>query len=260
MTRKLALCLQASIVVLSCGRSLVSSSAVVDHHRFPTTIAEWSRGAMLFGGLGDRHRAITTSSSEAQKYFDQGLRLMWAFNHDEATRSFAKAAELDPRCASCFWGVSLTVGPNYNLPFLSEARAKVARRALLKAAESASHSSTVERALIAALAKRYPTERPLDAQSALPVLTAYATALKEVAAAFPADLDVQTLYAESLMNLRAWKLWTPIGEPAPGTQQIVAILEAVWYATRSIPEPIITWYTPWRLHRTRKRHSLRRSG
>ena len=77
----------------------------------PSTVADWARGALLFEGLGNVHRPITTSSAEAQNYFDQGLALMWGFNHDEATRSFAKAAELDPNCAACFWGVSLTVGP-----------------------------------------------------------------------------------------------------------------------------------------------------
>jgi tetratricopeptide (TPR) repeat protein len=228
MPCKMQIHLPLSIFVAICSPLLVPAlSVAADDHPFPTTVAEWSRGAMPLDGLGDTHRAITTSSPEAQKYFDQGLRLMWAFNHDEATRSFAKAAQLDPQCASCFWGVSLTVGPNYNLPFLSEARAKVARQALQKAEKSASHSSPVERALIAALAKRYPTDRPLDADSALPILTAYAGAMKDVAAAFPSDLDVQTLYAESLMNLRAWKLWTRDGDPAPGTEQIIATLESV---------------------------------
>lgn len=182
---------------------------------------------MLFDGLGDAHREVTTSSAEAQQYFDQGLRLMWAFNHDEATRSFAKAAELDPRCASCFWGVSLTVGPNYNLPFLSDERAKVAFEALHLAEQNASHASPVERALIAALAKRYPNDRPLDPAAANPVLTEYARAMKAVATQFPADLDVQTLYAESLMNINAWKLWSADGKPAPGTDEIVATLESV---------------------------------
>ena len=92
----------------------------------PASVADWARGAMLFDRLGDTHRSVTTSVPEAQRYFDQGLRLMWAFNHDEATRSFAKAATLDPNCAACLWGVALTVGPNYNLPSLIEQRAKVA--------------------------------------------------------------------------------------------------------------------------------------
>jgi tetratricopeptide (TPR) repeat protein len=195
--------------------------------RFPTTISDWARGAMLFDGLGDTHRAITTSSAEAQAYFDQGIRLIWAFNHDEATRSFAKAAELDSNCASCFWGVALTVGPNYNLPFLSAERAKIAFQALRLARENASRTAPVEQALIAALSKRYPNDRPLDSQSVIPILSTYAEAMKSVAERFPTDLDVQTWYAESLMNLHAWKLWGADGTPAPGTEQIVAILQAV---------------------------------
>ena len=210
--------------------SPASSPAAATGHamaHLPATTAEWSRGAALFDGLGDAHRAVTTSSAEARQYFDQGLRLMWAFNHDEATRSFAKAAELDPRCASCYWGVSLTVGPNYNLPFLSKERAKVAFEALHLAAQNAASASPVEQALIAALARRYPNDRPLDPAAAVPVLTDYARAMKAVAAQFPADLDVQTLYAESLMNVNAWKLWSADGQPAPGTDEIVATLESV---------------------------------
>ena len=195
--------------------------------RLPTTISEWAQGAILFTDLGNVHRPITTRSPEAQRYFDQGLSLIWAFNHDEATRSFAKAAEFDPTCAACLWGVSLTVGPNYNLPFLSEQRAKVAYQALQQAEQNAHGASPVEQALIAALAKRYPTDRPLDPASAIPVLVAYAGAMKDVAQRFPDDLDVQTLYAESMMNINAWKLWNPDGKPAPGTEQIVAILESV---------------------------------
>lgn len=193
----------------------------------PKTIAEWAQGAMLFEGLGHRHRAVTSSSVEAQRYFDQGVILMWGFNHDEATRSFAKAVELDTHCASCYWGVSLTVGPNYNLPFLRAERAAVAFEALGKARSEAARASPVEQALIGALAQRYPSAKPLDQASALPVLTEYAMAMKEVAQRFPDDLDVQTLYAESMMNLRAWKLWTPDGVAAPGTQEILATLEAV---------------------------------
>jgi len=207
--------------------STVPANQMEDMPPVPATVADWARGALLFEGLGNVHRPITTSSAEAQKYFDQGLALMWGFNHDEATRSFAKAAELDPECAACFWGVSLTVGPNYNLPFLVEERAKVAFAALNKAREKVSHASPVEQALIAALASRYPTASPLDPAKTTTILVAYADSMKAVAARFPDDLDVQTLYAEALMNINAWKLWTPDGKPAADTERIVAILESV---------------------------------
>ncbi|MEA3181028.1 MAG: hypothetical protein QOI59_4551 [Gammaproteobacteria bacterium] len=193
----------------------------------PTTVADWARGFLLYDGLGDTQRKITTSNPQTQKYFDQGMRFLWAFNHDEATRSFAKAAQLDPQCASCFWGVSLTVGPNYNLPVMVDERAQVAFAALAKAQQNASHASPVEKALINALTKRYPTAAPLDPSTAQPVLVAYAAAMKAVAQQFPQDLDVQTLYAESLMNINAWKLWDPRGKPGPDTEQIVATLESV---------------------------------
>jgi tetratricopeptide (TPR) repeat protein len=199
----------------------------MDMPHVPTTLAEWSQGARLYEGLGSFHRAITTSSEQGQKYFDQGMRLMWAFNHDESTRSFAAAAQLDPQCAACYWAVALTVGPNYNLPMMAEARAKVAWAALQEAQRNASHVTPVEQALIAALAKRYPNANALDPVTEGPVLTAYAAAMKEVAAKFPDDLDVQTMYAESMMNIRAWKLWTPEGKPAPGTDEIVTTLESV---------------------------------
>jgi tetratricopeptide (TPR) repeat protein len=230
----LALALAASACGKPSAPTLVaapgaSSPLAAGRHmaHLPATIADWSRGAMPFDGLGSARRAITTSSDEAQQYFDQGLRLMWAFNHDEATRSFAKAAALDPRCASCYWGVALTVGPNYNLPFLSGERAKVAFEALHLAEQYASHASPVEQALIAALAKRYPNDQPLQPAAAVPVLSEYARAMRAVATRFGADLDVQTLYAESLMNVNAWKLWAPDGRPAPGTEEIIATLESV---------------------------------
>jgi len=94
----------------------------------PATLAQWAEGAPLFIGLGDFHRAVSTSSKSAQAYFDQGMRFLWAFNHEESTRSFAKAAQEDLNCAMCYWGVALTVGPNYNLPMMAEPRAKLAWR------------------------------------------------------------------------------------------------------------------------------------
>ena len=192
----------------------------------PQSVADWARGAMLFDDLGNFTRKASTKNPEAQKYFDQGMRLLWAFNHDESTRSFAKAAELDPSCGICYWGVALTVGPNYNVPFMAEPRAKVAFEAEGLALKNAAGGSKVEQALISALAQRYPNAQPLDPSNSAPVLGEYADAMRKVARAFPADTDVQVLFAESAMNLNAWKLWNLDGTPAKGTKEIQATLEA----------------------------------
>ena len=203
------------------------SSAMAMGVSLPTTLAGWSTGARLFDGLGDYHRPVSTKSPEAQRYFDQGMRLLWGFNHDESTRSFARALELDPSCAMCAWGVAQTVGPNYNVPMLAEARAKIAFEATKRAQSLAGSAAPVEQALISTLAQRYPSAQPLDPQSTAPILTAHSTAMRAVARRYPDDLDVQTLYAESMMNVHAWKLWSPDGTPAEGTTQIIATLESV---------------------------------
>ncbi len=191
----------------------------------PLTVAQWAEGARLFAGLGDFHRAVSTSSPQGQAYFDQGMRFLWAFNHDEATRSFAKSAQLDAQCAMCWWGVALTVGPNYNLPIMAEPRAAVAWDALQQAEKYAGQAAPVEQALIGALAKRYQNAQPLDPSNEGPILIAYAHAMKAVAEQFPDDTDVQVMTAEAMMNINAWKLWTLDGAPAPGTEEILAILE-----------------------------------
>lgn len=199
--------------------------AMGDH--LPATLADWAKGARLYDGLGTFHRRISTRSPKAQRYFDQGMRFLWTFNHDESTRSFARALALDPTCAMCAWGVALTIGPNYNLPMLAESRAKIAFEATNEAQRLAGSSTKVEQALIHALPARYPDASPLDPSTAVPILTAYANAMRVVAKQYPDDLDVQTLYAESLMNIRAWKLWKPDGTPAEGTLEILATLERV---------------------------------
>ncbi|MFL6736524.1 MAG: tetratricopeptide repeat protein [Sphingomonas sp.] len=193
----------------------------------PDTLAGWAKGAKLFGGLGSFHRTVTTRSALAQKYFDQGMRFVWAFNHDEATRSFAKAALIDPRCASCYWGVALTLGPNYNMPMMSSPRARVGWEAVRKAEANARRAKPIERALIAAVAKRYRGEGEVDPSNSGPLLSAYVEAMRQVAAKYPRDLDVQTMYAEALMNTNPWKLWSPDGTPNPGTEQIVGLLRHV---------------------------------
>ena len=199
------------------------------------TLEDWTRGAQLFADMGDFHREVSTSSAEARKFFDQGMRFLWAFNHDEATRSFARAAQLDPQCASCYWGVALTLGPNYNMPMMAQARAGVAWDALTKAQRYAPRATPVEQALIAALTHRYPGPQPLDPSNVAPVLAGYANEMRGVARRFPADLDVQTLFAESLMNTRPWKLWSADGSPSAVTGEIVATLEAVMAKDRTHP-------------------------
>jgi len=205
----------------------VSASAMPMGDHLPASLADWSKGARLYEGLGTYHRRITTRSPDAQRYFDQGMRFLWAFNHDESTRSFAHALELDPACAMCAWGVALTVGPNYNLAMLAAPRARIAFQATGQAWKLADSATKIERALIAALTRRYPNARPLDAQSTVPVLEAYAKAMRDVARRYPDDLDVQTLYAEAMMNIRAWKLWNTDGTPAEGTMEILATFENV---------------------------------
>jgi len=193
----------------------------------PVTLAGWAKGAQLFDGLGSFHRKITTRSALAQKYFDQGMRFIWAFNHDEATLSFAKAAQIDPKCASCYWGVALTLGPNYNMPMMSAERARVGWAAVRKAQANARRVTSVERALIAAVAKRYRGNGEVDPTNSKPLLTAYVDAMRQVAAKYPNDLDVQTMYAEGLMNTNPWKLWNDDGTPNPGTHEIVTTLENI---------------------------------
>jgi tetratricopeptide (TPR) repeat protein len=233
---RISVAIFGALCLAICAPPLVARAAAVDPPMTmpmanmsgpPNSMADWARGAMKFEGLAKAHRAISTPTPEAQAYFDQGMSLMWGFNHDEASRSFARAAEIDPHCAVCFWGLSLTVGPNYNLPFLTAERAKVAFEAVQRARAEAAHASPVEQALIEALARRYPGPAALDPDHLLPILTDYAGAMRDVARRFPDDLDVQTLYAESMMNLHAWKLWTPEGAPAPGTLEIVKTLKFV---------------------------------
>ena len=228
--------MQRAVTVAVMTATMALTSAVYadtpanDSHappQVPTTVADWARGARLFQGLGDFHRAVTSSSAPAQQYFDQGMRLLWAFNHDESTRSFAKAAELDPACAACYWGVALTVGPNYNVPAMEEPRARVAWEALHQAQENAAQTSAVEQALIGALTTRYPAPQPPAPADSVAILSAYAAAMRKVAQHFPNDPDVQTLCAEAQMNVHAWKLWTADGQPVAGTLEIEARLESV---------------------------------
>ncbi len=180
----------------------------------------------LFSNLGTYHRPISTRSRDAQVYFDQGLRLVYGFNHEEAHRAFEHAASLDAGCGICFWGMALVQGPNINLPAIPE-RAAAAYAAERRALDLAPSAPPVERALIEALAKRYAKTPPADPKDQKALDAAYARAMRLVAGRFPDDPDVATLYAESLMDLRPWDLWTNAGAPQPGTPEILRQLEKV---------------------------------
>ena len=167
--------------------------------------------AQLFDGLGSHTRDITTDVPAAQTYFNQGLNWMYAFNHDEAIRSFAKAAELDPDCAMAWWGIAVCEGPNYNDPVMTEERNRAAWGALQQALARIDNASPPERDLIEALSTRYAKPWPKD-RSALN--QAYADAMAEVWATYPLDSDVGTLYSEAIMVQRPWKLYS-IGSCQP---------------------------------------------
>ncbi|MBS1178607.1 MAG: hypothetical protein H6R06_3019, partial [Proteobacteria bacterium] len=157
----------------------------------------------LYKGLGTLVFPITTRDARAQAYFNQGLRLAFAFNHAEAQRAFQAAQKLDPNCAACFWGEALILGPNINVPMMPEANAP-ALAALDKAVALKAGAGAKERALIEALEKRYSAD-PKAERAALDA--AYADAMKHLAARFPADDTIRTLYAESAMDTQPWDYW-----------------------------------------------------
>jgi tetratricopeptide (TPR) repeat protein len=178
----------------------------------------------LWEGLGTVTYKVTTANEQAQAYFNQGLRLTYAFNHGEAQRAFRKAQKLDPECAMCFWGEALVLGPNINLPMQDDAVAP-AFAAAEKARGLSPKASAREQALIAAVATRYAKDAKADRA---PLDAAYASAMEKVAAQFPDDNEIAVLYAESVMDLSPWNYWQPGGrEPNPQSVAIVPTLERV---------------------------------
>jgi tetratricopeptide (TPR) repeat protein len=201
-----------------CGFSFVLGAFGQDHSAHMQ-----SHPITLVTGLSDLHHPVSTRNSVAQQFFDQGLRFIYAFNHDEAARSFQHAAELDPKLAMAYWGVAEAVGPNYNDPADPE-RYKRAHEAIQKAVELSSAASPSEQAYIQAMAKRFPADPNSDLKKAA---EEYHDGMREVARQFPDDLDAATLFAESGMNLHPWGLWNQDGTPIPGTEEIVSTLEGV---------------------------------
>ncbi len=178
---------------------------------------------VLYDSLGTHTHKITTGSPEAQRWFDQGLRLVYAFNHQEAQKAFLEAARIDLSCAMCYWGVALTEGSNYNDPTNAD-REKRALAAVQEARRRSTAASPKERAFIAALATRHSA----DPGARREVLDrAYADAMRDVSREYDDDLDAATLFADAMMNLRPWNLWTPDGKPYEGTEEVVVTLERV---------------------------------
>src|SRR5713101_5706181 len=177
----------------------------------------------LVTGLGDLHHPVSTKNAQAQQFFDQGLRFIYAFNHDEAARSFQHAAELDPKLAMAYWGIAEAVGPNYNDPADPD-RYKQAHDAVQKAVELSAGIAPSERAYIKALAERFPADPKSDLKKAAGY---YRDAMRQVVSEYPDDLDAATLFAEAGMNLHPWGLWHVDGTPEAGTDEIVSTLESV---------------------------------
>ncbi len=179
---------------------------------------------LYFGGQGARHLPVTTASAEAQRWFDQGLTLCYGFNHAEAIRSFEQAAAADPDCAMAYWGIAYAWGPHINNPEMN-AEANEKAHATLTTALAKRHDATpLERQLIEALRHRYAMPAPADRT---PLNEAYAKAMREIWRANQTNPDVGALFAESMMNLRPWDLWTADGKMQPGTDEIVAALARV---------------------------------
>jgi tetratricopeptide (TPR) repeat protein len=174
--------------------------------------------------LGGHQRKVSTTSPAAQEYFNQGLSWTYGFNHDEAIRCFNAAAAADPQLAMAHWGVAYCYGPHINFPILPEDKARAAWAALTKAQELRAHATPVEQALIDALTARYANPAPADRSH---LDKAYAAAMKRVHEKFPSDQDVAVLYAESMMDLQPWDLWTNDGKPKGNALEIVSVLEEV---------------------------------
>lgn len=222
--RRAALAVAAIMCIGGCASSPPSSSSG------PTAGHAAAQPAQLFKGLGSHTRRVSTKSAEAQRYFNQALIWTYSFNHDEAIRSYQRAAELDPDLAIAYWGIAFCNGPHINNPVMDEPRAIAAWEALRKAQAAAFKASPAEQALIAALATRYtdPSRLPIpfSFEERAPLDRAYAEAMARVYTQFPDDADIAALYAESLMDCRPWDLWDPATqEPRPETPMVLGALE-----------------------------------
>lgn len=225
----LPVCLLAAAAAAACTSSVNSESAPPE-----LTVAERNAlaaraGAPLFDGMGEHHHPITTSDPAAQRYFNQGLVIDFAFNHAEATRSFRAAQHLDPGCAMCYWGEALALGPNINVTsngkaIMAEEDRHAAYAAIQKAIELKTSATESERDAIDALATRYDGD-PTTARE--PLDLAYADAMRALHEKYPEDDDTASLFAESLMNTMPWDYWLDAENPRQRTVEVIDALEGV---------------------------------
>jgi tetratricopeptide (TPR) repeat protein len=209
-----------AVVLIAVLAGAACSTAPQEAAKSPETAAA---KPPLYEDLGTFHYAITTKLPEAQNYFDQGMRLSYAFNHAEAIRAFRHAASLDPQCAMCYWGVAFALGPNINAPITEDA-AKAAWEAIGQARGAGSSASEKERGFIEALAKRYTADPKADRP---PLDKAYAEAMRDLVKRYPDDLEAATLFAQSLMDTAPWNYWDKDGKPREFTTDVLASLESV---------------------------------
>jgi tetratricopeptide (TPR) repeat protein len=214
------------VFAIGLASTLAVTSGAGQEHRHlpgqPTTQA--AAATPLYDNLGTLHHAITTKSPLVQQYFDQGLRLTYGFNHDEAVKSFKEGVRKDPTCAMCYWGIAYALGPNINLPMDTSAM-RPAYEASRQALKYASTVTPKERAYIEALTTRYSPE-PSPNRAGLD--SAWVAAIGKVSRKYPADDDAAALYGEALMDLRPWNYWSNGGTPkAPSTLETLRVLEPV---------------------------------
>jgi hypothetical protein len=200
---------------------LYSSAALLPA---PLNAAEPSYKAIsLLPKMGDLYHPVSTTNQMAQRFFNQGLTFVFAFNHDAAIRSFKRAMEYDPNLAMAQWGIGLSLGPNINMPVSPEAE-KAAYEAAQKAVAMSAGASDIEKDYINALAKRYSIEPQADLKQ---LDQAYKEAMRELKNKYSDDLDAAALYAESMLDLKPWQLWSPDGKPAEGTMEVLEVLESI---------------------------------
>jgi len=219
MIRKPFISMGIALALVSFG-----GAARAQHSAEPAGAAAAPKPPALLAGLGSHRHPIATSSPEAQKFFDQGMVMLFGFNHEEAFRSFEKAAQLDPKSPMPHWGMALATGSNYNDPAPEASRLQRARAEVDKALALAASAPENERAYVESLSKRYAADPAADKAV---LLRDYNASMRELSRKYPDDLDAATLFAESGMNLRPWKLYKPDGTPEEGTEELVGVLESV---------------------------------